>query len=141
MSTANGVRRLLAATDRGIYTSDNAGESWEKGAVNSPSEYFRAIVPRSDQRGVVFVTNGDGPPGSWGRLLRSRDNGGHWEQVELPGQIDSSMWSVAAHPADPNLLFASSCLGQIYRSNDGGESWIGIKRRLGEIRHIMWLPN
>ena len=102
---------------------------------------MRAVVPRADQRGIVFVTNGDGPPGSWGRLMRSRDNGDHWEQVALPGQIDSTMWSVATHPADPDLLFASSCLGQIYRSSDGGESWTGIKRRLGEIRHVIWLPN
>ena len=72
--------------------------------------------------------------------MRSRDNGEHWEQVTLPGQIDSTMWSVATHPSDPNLLFASSCLGQLFRSTDGGETWTGLKRRLGEIRHVIWLP-
>ena len=137
----NGSRHLFAATDRGIHVSNDDGESWKKGTVNSPSEYMRAVVPRADQRGVVFLTNGDGPPGSWGRLMRSRNNGKHWEQVELPGQVDSTMWSVATHPADPNLLFASSCLGQIYRSSDGGENWTGVKRRLGEIWHVIWLPN
>ena len=59
----------------------------------------------------------------------------------LPGEIQSTMWSVATHPADANLLFASSCLGQIYRSNDGGDTWTALKRRLGEIRHVIWLPN
>ena len=73
--------------------------------------------------------------------MRSRDNGSHWEQVKLPGEVQSTMWSVATHPADSNLLFASSCLGQIYRSYDGGDTWTGLKRRLGEIRHVMWLPN
>lgn len=62
------------------------------------------------------------------------------QQVALPGSIDSSMWSIAVNPADPNLMFASSSLGQIYRSFDGGESWTELKRRLGEIRHVMWLP-
>ena len=90
---------------------------------------------------MVFLTNGDGPPGSWGRLMRSRDNGGHWEPIKLPGEVQSTMWSVATHPAEPNLLFASSCLGQIYRSDDGGETWTGLERRLGEIRHVIWLPN
>jgi photosystem II stability/assembly factor-like uncharacterized protein len=51
------------------------------------------------------------------------------------------MWSVATNPADPKLLFASSCLGQLYRSTDGGETWTGLKRRLGEIRHVIWLPS
>ncbi len=141
VSHVGGRRRLIAATDRGVYLSNDDGESWEKGAVNAASPYMRAVVPRSDNRGVVFLTNGDGPPGSWGRLLRSRDNGDHWDDVPLPGSVESSMWSVAAHPADPNLMFASACLGQMYRSSDGGETWSGIKRRLGEIRHVIWLPS
>lgn len=139
--SSNGKRRVFAATDRGLYTSDDDGESWDKRHVDSPSDYMRAVVPRADQHGIIFLTNGDGPPGSWGRLMRSGDNGDHWEQVMLPGEIQSTMWSVAAHPADPRLLFASSCLGQIYRSNDGGNSWTALKRRLGEIRHVIWLPN
>lgn len=136
----NGQRRVFAATDRGLYTSDDDGESWDKRSVDSPSNYMRAVVPRADQHGVVFLTNGDGPPGSWGRLMRSRDNGNRWNEVKLPGEIQSTMWSVATHPADSNLLFASSCLGQIYRSDDGGDTWTALKRRLGEIRHVIWLP-
>ena len=50
------------------------------------------------------------------------------------------MWSIAVNPTDPKLMFASAALGQIYRSTDGGESWTALKRRLGEIRHVMWLP-
>jgi photosystem II stability/assembly factor-like uncharacterized protein len=137
----NGHRRVFAATDLGLYVSDDDGGSWQKRQTGSPSDYTRAVAPRADNAGnTVFLTNGDGPPGSWGRLLRSRDNGDHWELVALPGEIDSSMWSIAANPANPQLLFASSCLGQIYRSEDGGDNWIACKRRLGEIRHVMWLP-
>jgi photosystem II stability/assembly factor-like uncharacterized protein len=88
----------------------------------------------------MFLTNGDGPPGSWGRLYRSSDNGANWRRVDLPGDVDSSMWSVAVNPADPSLVFASSALGQIYRSTDAGMTWSALKRRLGEIRHVMWLP-
>jgi photosystem II stability/assembly factor-like uncharacterized protein len=139
--TNNGGRRVYATTDHGLHVSANDGESWELLKFDSPSDYTRAIVPRADGAGVLFLTNGDGPPGSWGRLLRSRDNGRHWERVALPGEIDSSMWSVAVHPADPKLLFASTSLGQIYRSTDGGENWMALKRRLGEIRHVMWLPS
>lgn len=137
----NGSRRVFCATDRGLHVSDNDGESWELQPLDSPSKYTRAIVPRGDNSNIVLLTNGDGPPGSWGRLYRSRDRGKHWERVVLPGEVESSMWSVAVHPADPNLVFASASLGQVYRSIDGGETWIGLKRRLGEIRHVMWLPS
>lgn len=137
----DGSRRVFASTDRGLHISDNDGENWELQPLDSPSKYTRAVVPRSDNSGVVFLTNGDGPPGSWGRLYRSRDRGAHWERAVLPGEVESSMWSVAVHPADPKLIFASASLGQIYRSSDGGETWTGLKRRLGEIRHVMWLPS
>ena len=137
----NGRRRVFATTDRGLHISDDDGESWELQPLDSPSNYTRAIVPRADRNDVLFLTNGDGPPGSWGRLLRSRDQGRHWERVALPGEVESSMWSIAVHPADPKLMFASASLGQIYRSGDGGENWTALKRRLGEIRHIVWLPS
>ncbi|MEE8444441.1 MAG: hypothetical protein V3S44_03775 [Alphaproteobacteria bacterium] len=39
------------------------------------------------------------------------------------------------------LLYTAATLGQIYRSIDGGESWTGLARRLGEIRALAWLPD
>lgn len=135
-----GKRRVFAATDKGLHVSDDDGESWRITTLDSPSSYTRAIVPRAGTADTLYLTNGDGPPGSWGRLYRSRDRGEHWERANLPGAVESSMWSIATHPADPALMFASACLGQIYRSTDGGETWAALKRRLGEIRHVIWLP-
>jgi photosystem II stability/assembly factor-like uncharacterized protein len=136
----NGSRCVFASTDRGLHISDDDGANWQLQGLDSPSNYTRAIVPGAGQDGTLFLTNGDGPPGSWGRLYRSRDSGAHWERVGLPGEVESSLWSVAVHPADPTLMFASASLGQIYRSTDGGENWTALTRRLGEIRHVVWLP-
>lgn len=139
--THNGGRRVFATTDRGLHSSEDSGETWQPHSLDLPSNYTRAVVPGAGGDGVLFVTNGDGPPGSWGRLYRSADAGRTWRQVALPGSVDSSLWSIAAHPADPKLLFASSSLGQIYRSVDAGENWTALQRRLGEIRHVVWLPS
>ncbi len=68
-----------------------------------------------------MLCNGDGPPGSWGKLMRSRDYGAHWEDARLPGQLQSSAWCVATNKADPKLIFAATALGQYFRSQDGGE--------------------
>jgi photosystem II stability/assembly factor-like uncharacterized protein len=138
--TNNGSRRVFAATERGLHISDDDGENWQLQSFDSPSSYTRAIVPSAAHDGTLFLSNGDGPPGTWGRLYRSRDRGMHWQRVPLPGEVESTLWSVAVHPADSKLLFASAALGQIYRSTDGGENWTALKRRLGEIRHVIWLP-
>ena len=98
-------------------------------------------MPGAGRDGTLFLANGDGPPGTWGRLYRSRDIGKHWERVAVPGDVESTLWSVAVHPADPKLKFVSASLGQIYRSTDAGENWTALKRQLGEIRHVIWLPS
>lgn len=137
----NGSRKIFAATNKGLHFSHDDGVNWNFQRIDSPWQYTRDIVPRADNSGVMFLTNGDGPPGTDGRLHRSRDFGAHWEQAPLPSEIQSSVYFLATNPADPNLIFVATNLGQLFRSADGGESWIALKRRLGEIRCLMWLPD
>jgi photosystem II stability/assembly factor-like uncharacterized protein len=139
--THHGRPRLFATTYGGLHVSDDGGASWKLRKVDSPWVYMRSIVERADRTGVIFMTNGDGPPGSHGRLYRSRDNGLTWEDAKLPGEVESSCYFLAVNDAEPNLIFAAATLGQIYRSTDGGETWSALKRRLGEIRAIAWMPD
>ena len=137
---ASNTALFFATTCDGIHRSSDTGLTWALEPLDSPWQYVRTLRQRKDDSGVVFVTNGNGPPGSNGRLFRSRDFGSSWENVALPVQPESSMYFLATHPADPMLLFAVTNLGQIYRSLDGGESWTVLPRRLPEVRAIAWLP-
>jgi len=51
------------------------------------------------------------------------------------------MWTVAVHEADPNLIYANSLFGYLYRSDDGGDSWKKLRRELSEIRSLLWIPS
>lgn len=137
----NGRRFVFATTDAGLHVSEDGGKSWVMRPIESEWQYTRSIAERPDKTGVMFMTNGDGPPGTSGRLFRSRNYGADWEDVRLPGRVESSAYFLAMNPADPMLIYAAATLGQIYRSTDGGESWTALKRRLGEIRAIAWLPD
>ena len=71
----NGKRRVFAATDRGFIPATMTAR-----AGRSVLSIHRRITCALSFRaptssGIVFLTNGDGPPGSWGRLMRSSDNG------------------------------------------------------------------
>jgi photosystem II stability/assembly factor-like uncharacterized protein len=136
----NGSRLIYATTNMGLHVSNDDGRSWEVKPLDSPSQYTRGITPRADGSGFVLLGNGDGPPGSWGKLMRSRDHGAHWEDAGLPGKLESSAWCVATNPADPKLIFAATALGQYFRSQDGGESWTALPRRLTETRALAWIP-
>jgi photosystem II stability/assembly factor-like uncharacterized protein len=58
----------------------------------------------------------------------------------MPGRANSTMWNFAVHPADPNLVYANSVSGQVYRSTDAGATWHKLPREFGEIRAIAWTP-
>jgi photosystem II stability/assembly factor-like uncharacterized protein len=134
----DGERRILASTNRGLHISDDNGETWRFSEIDSPWQYTRAVVTRTDDPSVVFLANGNGPPGNDGRLYRSRDGGDHWERITFPGSLNSTLWCIATHPSDPNLLFVCTNLGQLFRSDNGGDSWTRLPHEFGELRSLHW---
>ena len=136
----DGSQTLLATTNRGLHESHDQGLNWSFRKIDSPWQYTRAIVHRADRAGVLFLTNGNGPPGEHGRLWRSDDWGEHWHVIELPGRLNSTVWNVATHPHDPMRLWCATNLGQLFCSANGGDSWERLPHEFGEIRSLYWRP-
>lgn len=125
---------MFATTNRGIHRSADEGQSWQLLPFESPWPYTRAVVPSPADPSTLFLCNGNGPPGSDGRLLRSSDLGLTWAEVSLPCKLNSTPWCIATHAAQPDLMVLCSNLGQIFRSLDGGNRWTKLEREFGEIK-------
>ena len=138
LALPGGGKALLATTNRGLHRSEDDGASWHLQELPAPWPYTRGVVPRADKSGVVFLGNGNGPPGNDGFLLRSRDHGRTWEDAGLPGALNSTVWCIAVDPADPMLVLVCTNLGEVFRSQDGGESWTRLPHEFGEIRALHW---
>ena len=82
-----------------------------------------------------------GAVGFGGGVWHSPDGGETWETRPLPGEPNSNIWNIVAHPADPDFVLASSLLGEVYRSSDAGDSWDKLKREFSEIGALVWVPN
>jgi photosystem II stability/assembly factor-like uncharacterized protein len=136
----NGARTVFAATNAGLHTSVDEGKNWAFRPIDSEWQYTRSILSKADQPNVLMLTDGNGAPGTTGRLYRSADSGRTWVDARLPGSVESSVYFLASHPADPDLIFAAATLGQLYRSQDGGTTWTALRQRLNEIRAIAWMP-
>lgn len=138
----NGSRRLVAATNNGVNVSTDEGATWQRQDLSAvtPWGYFRGIRQHAADPATLFLGNGNGPPGFTGAVLRSRDGGKSWERMELPVVPNSTIWDYATHPADPALVYAYSCSGELYRSADAGDRWEKLSSEFGEIRALLWTP-
>jgi photosystem II stability/assembly factor-like uncharacterized protein len=135
-------KRLLASTNNDVNLSTDDGETWKPldAGKGLPWSYFRGMGQPVGQPDVILLGNGDRPPGEAGIVARSTDGGSTWQAARMPGRANSTIWNFAVHAADPELIYASSVSGEIYRSSDSGASWEKLAREFGEIRALAWTP-
>jgi photosystem II stability/assembly factor-like uncharacterized protein len=134
---------VFASTARELFASIDVGETWKPLGVKAkwPLPYARGIAVKTDDPGVLFAGCGETTTGEKGYVLRATDMGETWEVLKLPVQPNSTVWGLATHPADANRILAFSLFGEVYVSEDAGDSWGKIAREFGEIRTAAWLPN
>lgn len=142
ISRQNGQTRMVAATNNDLNLSTDEGKTWKPLEVKKslPWNYCRALAQPVGQSAEILLGNGDGPPGTAGIVARSRDAGASWQPARMPGYANSTIWNFAINKADPNLIYASSVSGQVYRSTDRGATWEKLNREFGEIRALAWTP-
>jgi photosystem II stability/assembly factor-like uncharacterized protein len=134
--------RLLAATNNDLNLSTDDGATWRPLRIGQamPWSYCRTLIQLCGRPEAILLGCGDAPPGSAGAIGRSLDGGLTWQQADMPGPANSTIWNFAVHPADPQMIYASSVSGQVYRSLDGGASWQRLPREFGEVRALAWAP-
>jgi photosystem II stability/assembly factor-like uncharacterized protein len=139
---SGGSRRMLAATNNDLNLSTDGGETWQPQEVGKhlPWSYCRGMAQLSGRPEVIFLGNGDGPPGTVGVVARSGDGGARWEEATMPGKANSTVWTFGVNPAVPDRVYAASVSGEVYRSEDGGRAWQKLPREFGEVRALAWAP-
>ena len=125
-----------------VWRSVDDGAAWEPARAREvfPWHYPRSIAADPSDSRTVFVTLGDTTPGRIGAVMRSRDAGATWQSLPLAAAPNSAMWTVSVPAAAPEMVFAASRYGYLYRSDDRGDSWRKLWREFGEVSSILWVP-
>ena len=136
-------KRVFVSTARELFASVDQGETWKPLGVKAkwPLPYARGMAVKADDPDVLFAGCGETTTGEKGYVLRSDDMGESWHTLTLPTQANSTIWGLATHPADADRVLAFSLFGEVYVSDDAGDSWGKIAREFGEIRAAAWLPH
>ena len=139
----SGADLLLAGTPDGMYASRDLGDTWNEFPVKRtfPHQFFHDAVVKADDPDTIFVGVGESVNGQEGAIHRTRDRGATWDTVELPVECNSPIWCFAQHASDPEVLLACTHKGQLFGSEDGGQTWIKYRREFTDVRGIAWLPN
>jgi len=122
----SGTRRFYVATETGLFASDDGGHRWDRLGV-SPAWIADilavAVDPLNEAR--LYV-------GGRGGLRRSEDGGTTWKTLSSPSLVRSAIRSIAIAPRVPETLYVGTDQEGIFRSPDGGASWIPVSRGLPE---------
>ena len=137
-------KRIFVSTPEEIFISSDGGESFQpmEVAKQFPAPlYIRGISIVPGDPHTVLAACGDDGLGTEGFIERSTDTGNTWQDAPLSIPANSHVWGFATHPSNPNRFYAVTLFGQIYGSEDAGQTWKKIKREVSEIRAVAWMPN
>ena len=126
---------LYAVTGRGLYVSPDAGATWEQWTRREDEigGYPDGFVFRPSDPKLIFMTAAHDAPGTWrtthfagARISRSQDGGRTWEILRngLPDRLQASIEAFCLEESGQSTaIFAATTSGEVFSSEDLGESW------------------
>jgi len=126
--------------------SDNAGDLWHEVSGNLPTDFGFVIDVHSHEPDTVYVVpiKSDGehyPPEGKLRVYRSKTGGNEWEPLTkgLPQEncyVDILRDAMSVDTLDECGVYFGTTGGQVYGSNNGGDSWQAIVHDLPAVLSV-----
>jgi hypothetical protein len=113
-----------------VAISDRTPPHWR--GARGPNEYF--VAPSREKR----------EKGADVSIHRSRDAGHSWENLSgrgsLPRSFFDAIWALdAAGPAERATVCFGTTAGEVWASDDSGESWRTLPATFPRISHLLLL--
>jgi photosystem II stability/assembly factor-like uncharacterized protein len=129
-----------------VMRTDDAGEHWREISGNLPTDFGFPIGVHAHEPETIYVVpiKSDSehyPPEGKLRVYRSRTGGNEWEPLTkgLPQEncfVNVLRDSMSVDQLDPCGIYFGTTGGQIYASNNGGDSWTAIVHDLPPVLSV-----
>jgi photosystem II stability/assembly factor-like uncharacterized protein len=130
-------QHLYVSGGAGLWQSDDGGETW-RNTTDHHHEiggYPDQLVYHPANPDLMFVASAKDSPGEWrshpfagARISRSRDGGKTWEPLtnglpdRMQGNVEAMCLEVTGF-GEACSLFAATTAGEVFVSDDAGDSW------------------
>ncbi len=129
-----------------VMRSDNAGDTWQEVSGNLPTDFGFAIDVHAHEPETIYVVpiKSDSehfPLEGKLRVYRSRTGGGEWEALTtgLPQEncyVNVLRDAMAVDSLDSCGIYFGTTGGQVYASNNAGDSWAPVIRDLPAVLSV-----
>ena len=137
--------RVYVTTGEGCFCSDDQGFAWRQMGSSNARQYTMGLAAHPSEADRVIISAAAGPPPTWHgpegarcNIYLSTDAGRRFRTVvkDLVGGVHRKALVINAK-VPSEIVFGTSD-GQLYYSNDGGETFDLTADGLGDIRTIVF---
>jgi photosystem II stability/assembly factor-like uncharacterized protein len=116
---------VFLANRMGLFRSPDRGDTWHAVDIGRFSEltYARDLKVFPHDPDMLLAALSDSSGGVAGSLYRSPDLGETWTRFDHDVSIESTLMTLAASAATPRRVYCAARRGQVFGTEDGGESW------------------
>lgn len=116
----------------GIYKSEDSGATWTN-ILSNLLVYDFVINPINPKE--IYAA---GFLNDHGRVLKTEDGGGSWQEVFNEASLTNPVRSIALNSAVPSQLVIGLASGNVVRSFDGGLSWKLSNNFGDQVNRVLW---
>ena len=125
---------IFAISRAGLFSSTDRGEHWASARIEALNvkgqTYCRDIREVPGDPKTIWLAAGANFQSDVGALFRSGDGGATWSKVDMGVKPETTMFAVAFDPREPKRMYCATTVGEVFASEDGGQSW--VERHLPE---------
>ena len=139
-----GLTWFIASVGGGVWKSEDGGTNWRELTDEVPNLAVQSLAMAASDHDIIYAGTGESffniDTMNGNGILKSTDRGETWTQLAstLNDPRFNNVSRIIVSPTDPDLLLAAATTGSykqavsatssIFRSTDGGLSWIEVRQ-------------
>src|SRR5262249_7569511 len=129
-------KSIIIAVRMGLFRSEDQGKTWQDMRVARclPFPYGRDSKVSPQDPNTLYACLSVAASSKEGALYRSQDVGKTWQRFEKVTPHGTLM-SVGLHHGDAKQVYVAARYGEVFGTQDGGESWLEMPLPQG-VQHI-----